>query len=1258
MEKSKFSEVFNNINIIDILENSKIGLWSIEIDNNTGINRMYCNDIMMQLMGIETLISPEKVFEFWYSRIHKGYYSYVENAIQKIGTTDKLIEIQYIWKHPQKGDINVRCSGKFISNNNGIVVIEGYHQNIYDLEQMKIDLPKTENEVFEWYQDSKTAYIRTEYKQLYEDKVNIENFPQVWIDNKIVHKDFKDLYLETFERVNKGSKKSFCELKMKNKNGEYIWFRMILSKEANYLSSGIVIGTLEDINNLKQLEISYVIGSKFYKSILQEMIAYGEANITENKLLSVGGIWTEYNNIFNKLTITEIMQRNIYKFIYLEDRKKYEEILDHKKLLKAYDEGITTLKCEVRRIMPDDNIKWLELTINLFQNPYKKDILGLLYLKDIDSKKREELLLNDKNMKDNLTGLFNKSYIQKQVDSILKENKENNLFSMILIKIENFENINYLWDETLKYIGHLSRYIFDENAIISRTNECEFVIFFKIDSKKDVENKIYEFSLRIKEFDKIEISCDIAYYISDKGSYIDLYTNCSNNLFNIKDKELRKIYLNDNSKSLEIDKQFSKTYTSIDEILLNEVDLFSYVIDAFNYKILDANENFFKVLNKTKEECLGRECYKVIHNKNKPCSFCKNMFWNSKDFFVWKQYNKFLEKDFLLKNKLISFNNKKCMLTLATNISLNDKKKSTFVKEDISKIMRNIMYHLTKRYSYENNIGFILELISSFHQSKFAFVFELDTDNSIITHSINNSFSNNKLKEELEKIVLDEFIFSNVDKIKYFRCEQEVITISYNLYNLMSKYHLLNMIIVPIKNKNNIIGYIVCINNNNFEQYIENNNFKEYLYNIAYLIGEEIIKNNIKKELDLEKNYDSLTGVLNRDSYRSYENSYDADKIKNIGVLCLSVNELNSVNHSIGILAGDNVLLNLVEILKNHFFDKLIFRLNGNEFLVIMENIDYENFIKEIEKLIKKLENVGLSIIYGKAWSSDEKELNYLVNSAIYFRKMKNQKNKQLVNNNNLYKRNTLLTQLMLDIESKEYEIFLQPKISLTDNSLCGAEALIRKRNSEGGYVPPDKFIPILEHHYLIQYIDLFVLEEVFKVLEILKSQNKNLIPISLNFSRNTLKEDDIVKSILDIKNKHNIDLKYIEIEVTESIENLEKQAICKVLKEIENIGISILLDDFGVKYSNLSILSDINFHGLKLDKSMVKNLGENTTNEIIMKNIICMCKDLNIKTIAEGVETIEQKNILEKMNCDISQGYLHSKPLPVNEFLNLYYNN
>ena len=364
MEHNKENKPFSWINFTDILDSSKIGLWSIEIDNNTGINRMYCNDTMLGLLGATDYFSPEKCFEFWYSRIHKGYYSYVEKAIEKVCTTNQSIEIQYPWRHPKLGDIIVRCSGKLISTDNGIITIKGYHQNINDLHQMKVILSKTENEIFEWYQDSSTAYIHTHYSQLYKDEANVENFPQVWIDNGNVHEFFKEIYLDTFDRINNGSKKSACELKMKNKNGEYTWFRMTLSKEDMSSDiSNVVIGTLENINTLKEMETAYVIESRFYKAILKEMSAYGEANITNNKFLYTGGIWSVYNNVIEEMTISEIIEKNIFKVIHPEDRNKYSGVLEPKNLLDAYNKGNNIIKCEFRRIIDKDNTRWMELTV-------------------------------------------------------------------------------------------------------------------------------------------------------------------------------------------------------------------------------------------------------------------------------------------------------------------------------------------------------------------------------------------------------------------------------------------------------------------------------------------------------------------------------------------------------------------------------------------------------------------------------------------------------------------------------------------------------------------------------------------------------------------------------------------------------------------------------------------------------------------------------------------------------------------------------
>ncbi len=421
MDREKKTKSFDWSNFIDVLDSSRIGLWSIEIDNNTGINRFYANNTMMELLGAKDYFSPEKLYEFWYSKIHKGYYSYIQKAIEKICSSDTSIEIEYPWKHPSLGDIIVRCSGKFIEIKDGVIVIKGYHQNINDLNQMKVVLSKTEDEIFEWYQDSNTAYVHTNCNQLYKNDVNVENFPQAWVDNGNVREDFKDIYLEAFERINKGSKKSVCELKMKTKDGGYMWFRMTLLKEdiQGDIISNVVVGKLENINNLKEIEIAYVRESKFYNSILKGMLAYGEINLSTDRFLSISGLWYQSINDLEELSISQIMQKEIDNIFYEEERKDYLKIINVESLLEAYKSGTKNIRYKYKRFVQEDYIKTVEVIVNIFEEPYKKDILGVIYLRDLEEKD-DNINIKRLSIEDKQENLSNSLYIKKQVDNILK----------------------------------------------------------------------------------------------------------------------------------------------------------------------------------------------------------------------------------------------------------------------------------------------------------------------------------------------------------------------------------------------------------------------------------------------------------------------------------------------------------------------------------------------------------------------------------------------------------------------------------------------------------------------------------------------------------------------------------------------------------------------------------------------------------------------------------------------------------------------
>ena len=241
-----------------------------------------------------------------------------------------------------------------------------------------------------------------------------------------------------------------------------------------------------------------------------------------------------------------------------------------------------------------------------------------------------------------------------------------------------------------------------------------------------------------------------------------------------------------------------------------------------------------------------------------------------------------------------------------------------------------------------------------------------------------------------------------------------------------------------------------------------------------------------------------------------------------------------------------------------------------------------------------------------------------------------------------------LLHDLMTGIQHREYVIYLQPKVHMNTHKVVGAEALIRQNHKELGVLAPAEFVPALESNHLIRYIDLFVFEEVCKLLE---GWNDDTFRISLNFSRVTLLEDHLLVHLKQVMEQYTFPYQCLEIEITESACTEHSETLYEVIKEISALGLRVSLDDFGISYSNLSILSDVCFDTIKLDKSLIKSLATEKRNHKIVKHMIQMCTDLEMESIAEGIETEYQESILLASGCITGQGYLYGKPVPVDEF-------
>lgn len=236
-------------------------------------------------------------------------------------------------------------------------------------------------------------------------------------------------------------------------------------------------------------------------------------------------------------------------------------------------------------------------------------------------------------------------------------------------------------------------------------------------------------------------------------------------------------------------------------------------------------------------------------------------------------------------------------------------------------------------------------------------------------------------------------------------------------------------------------------------------------------------------------------------------------------------------------------------------------------------------------------------------------------------------------------------------LEKKQFLIYYQAKWNLRENRYYGAEALIRWRHPRRGYLPPSSFIPYAEASGKIVNIDHYVFETVCADLARWKKEKRRSLVVSVNLSRRTIYDPGLIKFFAETIQKYNVDPKSIEIELTESLAAQDTAFISFVIRKIKALGFSTSIDDFGIGYSSLSAIKNIDFDVLKLDKSFIDDVEVDKTSETLVSSIISLVHGLKIFVIAEGVENPSQVSILKKHDLDAIQGYYFAKPLEVSEF-------
>lgn len=415
-----------------------------------------------------------------------------------------------------------------------------------------------------------------------------------------------------------------------------------------------------------------------------------------------------------------------------------------------------------------------------------------------------------------------------------------------------------------------------------------------------------------------------------------------------------------------------------------------------------------------------------------------------------------------------------------------------------------------------------------------------------------------------------------------------------------------------------------------------------------------------REELESLAYEDSLTGGYNFTKFR--EMARNRAGLSGY-IIAMDLVEFKLINSSFGVQKGNETLLALWKLLRENVSDnELVARVNADRFALFWQVSDKEALEKRLEKLITAIEEIPeqlnipplfpvFGINYVEALNDADKSYGFALQAKhlIKGRRDRHYAFYDEIDYQKMMENKELEDSFDEALENGEFEVWYQPKYSAQNGKIIGAEALVRWRRANGKMLPPGIFIPLFERNGCISVLDEYVFRKVCERQKERLEAGRNPVPVSVNISRVSLYFDRIVERYEGILKETGLDVKYVQLEITESatVDNVD---IADLIYRFHEVGFVMQLDDFGSGYSALASLNTMPFDTLKLDKSLIDYIGD-ARGEKLLKYITMLGQSLGLHITAEGVETEAQVEFLRNLKCDDIQGYVYSRPLPVSDY-------
>lgn len=722
-----------------------------------------------------------------------------------------------------------------------------------------------------------------------------------------------------------------------------------------------------------------------------------------------------------------------------------------------------------------------------------------------------------------------------------------------------------------------------------------------------------------------------------------------------KQQILQKAEAENRAKSEELERMSRDLRAPMDEI-----PELMYVSDLENYDLLFLNEAGRETFGV--KELSGQKCYKVLQGMEKPCEFCTSSKLISGENYTWEYTNPITKRHYLLKDRLLPWDGRPARMELAFDITEADAEKQALKNTlDAEMMVMECVRTLYREYDLDRSVPIILERLGSFLSADRVYVgmirnerlyndYEWCADGSTPQKDVLQDMPMSAIASWLPAFERQEcFILEDLETLRESSPEE---------YELLSGQDIHSLAGAPMEEDGQLRG-LLGVDNPPPDRI---RSIAPLLQTLGYFLMLTYRRTESEKQLSHLSYYDTLTSFYNRNRYME-DSAAISEHAGPVGIVYLDVNGLKDINDQKGHAFGDKVLVECARQMREAFQDADYYRIGGDEFVIICPEIDREVFEQRVAGLRRRFRsNAQCSAAIGAQWDTRFEDLQQIIASADarMYEDKKDFYRKNPVSNRYRHHSDEILhladpAVLNEEIEQQHFVVYLQPKVASSNGSAVGAEALIRYQPRSDSLVLPGNFLPLLEESETISQIDFYVFEFVCSRFKEWAEQGKQALPVSVNFSRCSLSRPDFINCISGLCRKYGVDKKYMEIELTETAHEADSVDLQNLIRDLRSEGFMVSIDDFGTEYANLALLSTVEFDVLKLDKSLVDDVASNPRASTVVESIVDICKKMNIQVVAEGIETDAQLSALRACGVELAQGYLFSRPVPIEEYENKY---